>query len=94
MEGAYNEIYQIFIENPHKSRFIRKNEFYERVFEQYSKIFSKKLLDFLLEKMSQGEFRACSLFYDLLKARGIIVPIEVLCIHTHNYTKSDDAFYK
>ena len=94
MERRYDEIYEIFYRNPYKSGYIRKNDIYQGVLKEYSAIFSKRLLDYLLEKMPHGEFRACSLFYDLIRANGKDVPLEVIIIHGYPYINTEDTFLR
>ena len=44
--------------------------------------------------MSHKEFRACSLFYDLLRANAKDVPPEVIIIDGDPYINTEDKFVR
>ena len=90
MESYLEEIFSSYRPKLWMSvQFVRSNKTYQNIFKQYFELYSKELIDFLMNKMKQGEVIAGCLFYDLLKQNGNPVPIEIVIIEEH---QGDDQF--
>jgi hypothetical protein len=80
----FENILEQFGEPQNGYRRLRDYPEYGIIFKQFSKMFSRELACYLLDRMSRGDMKASFLLTDLFKERNQPIPIEVFVLKEHS----------